>query len=78
MLVQLDARLAKHDYLAGSARGFGDIAVFPFVRQFAGVDPAWFETHAPQKLRRWLDKLISSDLFGRAMVRHPLWMATTN
>src|SRR3546814_5085765 len=37
--------------------------------QFAGVDPVWFETHAPQKLRRWVERLISSDLFGRAMIR---------
>ena len=78
MLLQLDARVADQDYLGGSARGFGDIAIFPFVRQFAGVDPAWFETHAPQKLRRWLERLISSDLFGRAMIRHPLWTAAAN
>src|SRR3546814_12610057 len=60
------------------SRGFGDIAIFPFVRQFAGVDPVWFETHAPQKLRRWVERLISSDLFGRAMIRHPLWIAAAN
>jgi glutathione S-transferase len=78
MLLQLDARFADQDYLGGSARGFSDIAIFPFVRQFAGVDPAWFETHAPQRLRRWLERLISSELFGRAMIRHPLWKAVAN
>ncbi|MBW8296313.1 glutathione S-transferase [Sphingopyxis sp.] len=78
MLLQLDARFADQDYLGGSAPGFGDIAIFPFVRQFAAVDPAWFETHAPQKLRRWLERLISSELFGRAMIRHPLWTAAAN
>jgi glutathione S-transferase len=78
MLLQLDARLADQDYLGGGARGFGDIAIFPFVRQFAGVDQLWFETHAPQKPRRWVERLISSDLFGRAMIRHPLWIAAAN
>lgn len=77
-LFQLDARFTDQDYLGGSARGFGDIAILPFVRQFAGVDPAWFESHAPQKLRRWLERLISSELFGRAMIRHPLWTAVAN
>lgn len=75
MLLQLDARLADRDYLGGGARGLGDIAIFPFVRQFAGVDPGWFETEAPQNLRGWLERLISSDLFERAMVRRTLWTA---
>lgn len=75
MLCRLDAQLAGRDYLSGSARGFGDIAIFPFVRQFAGVDPAWFEAQAPQKLQGWLERLISSDLFERAMIRRTLWTA---
>jgi len=78
MLLRLNAQLAGRDYLGGSARGFGDVAIFPFVRQFAGVDPAWFETHAPQNLRRWLERLISSEVFERAMIRHPLWTDAPN
>lgn len=78
MLCQLDAKLGDRNYLGGSARGFSDIAIFPFVRQFASVDPAWFEAEAPQTLRRWLEGLISSDLFGRAMIRHPLWTAAAS
>lgn len=75
MLVQLDARIGDRNYLGGSTRAFGDIAIFPFVRQFAGVDPAWFETAAPHKLRGWLERLVSSELFERAMARHRLWAA---
>jgi glutathione S-transferase len=75
MLCRLDAQLASRDYLSGNARGFGDIAIFPFVRQFAGVDRAWFEAQAPQKLQGWLERLISSDLFERAMIRRTLWTA---
>lgn len=59
-------------------RGFSDIAIFPFVRQFAGVDPAWFEAQAPQKFQAWLKRLVSSDLFERAMIRRTLWMADEN
>lgn len=75
MLLQLDAQLADRGYLGGNVRGFADIAIFPFVRQFAGVDPAWFEAEAPRNLRGWLDRLISSDVFERAMVRRTLWTA---
>lgn len=75
MLVQLGAQLADRDYLGGSGRGFADIAIFPFVRQFAGVDLPWFEAEAPRNLRCWLDTLVSSDLFERAMVHRMLWRA---
>lgn len=78
MLFQLDARLGGRTYLGGSTRAFGDIAIFPFVRQFAGVDPAWFETEAPHNLRGWLERLIRSDLFERAMVKQTLWAADGN
>ena len=73
MLLQLGAQLADWDYLGGSGRGFADIAIFPFVRQFAGIDVPWFEAEAPRNLKGWLDRLISSDLFERAMVRRTLW-----
>lgn len=76
MLSRLDARLADQDFLGGAARGFADIAVFPFVRQFSGVDPAWFASQAPQNVQRWLAALIASELFERAMARQPLWTET--
>ena len=67
LLVELDARLLDQDYLGGATRGFNDIAVFPFVRQFAGVDAEWFAAHAPRRTREWLASLVASDLFERAM-----------
>jgi len=73
MLAELDARTADHAYLGGATWGFSDVAVFPFVRQFAGVDPPWFEAHAPRRVREWLGALIASDLFARAMVRLAPW-----
>lgn len=70
---RLDVRLAERDYLDGAARGFGDIAIFPFVRQFAGTDPAWFADHAPRRVRDWLAGLVESDLFARAMIKVAPW-----
>lgn len=74
MLIEVDAVLVAQAYLGGGSPGFTDMAVFPFVRQFAGVDRNWFETDAPQGVREWLAALTASDLFERAMVRHPRWL----
>ena len=73
MLTDLGERLGDRDYLGGAARGFSDIAIFPFVRQFAGVDAAWFAEHAPLRVCEWLDGLVASPLFGQAMVKIARW-----
>ena len=73
ILGELDGRLSNQNYLGGATRGFSDIALFPFVRQFAAVDADWFATHAPVAIRKWLATLMACDLFQRAMVRIPLW-----
>lgn len=73
MLWNLDAKLGAGDFLGSARRSLADIAVFPFVRQFAGVDPAWFELKAPPDVQRWLSGMTSSGLFARAMIRRPLW-----
>jgi glutathione S-transferase len=78
ILAELDTRLADLDYLGGAKSGFNDIAIFPFVRQFAGVDAAWFAGCAPQRVREWLAILVASDLYERAMVRIEPWAEARN
>lgn len=73
MLERLEERLGRTAYLCGTACTMADIAIMPFVRQFAAVDPAWFELQPVPALRRWLDRLTGSPLFGRAMTRLPVW-----
>lgn len=73
MLEDLDARLGRSDYLDGAARGFSDIAIFPFVRQFGGTDPLWFDAHAPRRVAEWLRGLIAAPLFEQAMVKFAAW-----
>lgn len=75
MLAELDARLNEGEYLDGETRGFSDIALFPFIRQFAGVDADWFADNAPKRLREWLSILVASELFEQAMVRFEPWVA---
>lgn len=66
-LQKLEALLSQHTFLIGEQLGLADIALLPFIRQFAHVDREWFDTSGYQNLRRWLDNLTGSDLFIRIM-----------
>jgi len=75
---QVDAQLSReqasgNDYLFGPKPGYADVAVFPFVRQFAYVDIEWFKTSAYAPLRFWLDHFLSSTLFQAVMAKYPAW-----
>jgi glutathione S-transferase len=69
----LDARLGAHAWLLGPGCALADVALFPFVRQFAQVDAAWFEASGLDHLRAWLQRLAGSALFESVMAKHPAW-----
>lgn len=71
----LEARLAYAENLCGNAAGLTDVAIFPFVRQFAATDRTWWEAKELPRVRAWLDGHVGSDLFQRAMLRVPPWHA---
>ncbi|MFZ2998599.1 glutathione S-transferase [Sphingobium sp.] len=73
LLQGLDARLRDSDQLCGARRGLTDMAIFPFVRQFAAIDPPWFAAQPVPALRRWLAGHLKSDLFAQAMRRVSPW-----
>ncbi|MCE7795140.1 glutathione S-transferase [Sphingobium sufflavum] len=73
LLADWDARLAATGYLCGPARTLADMAVFPFVRQFAAVDPDWFAAQPLPHVHRWLARHLADPLFGRAMIRLSPW-----
>ena len=72
----LEKRLALSPYLSGDRRGFADIAIFPFVRQFAHADREWFDAQDLPRVQRWLDDLVGSELFAAIMAKHDPWKAT--
>lgn len=87
-LRELDARLARQDQpgtgqagagkigagqLCGAVRGLADMAIMPFVRQFAAVDAAWFASLPLPHLQRWLEGHLGSALFGAVMARFAPW-----
>lgn len=74
MLEALEARLRDQAQLCGARRTLADMAIFPFVRQFAAVEPDWFAAQPWAALRGWLAGHLESELFAQAMVRQPLWV----
>jgi glutathione S-transferase len=73
MLQLLEARLSRAANLAGAARSFSDIAIIPFVRQFANTDRVFFDALRLPGLQQWLASHIASPLFETAMITRPRW-----
>lgn len=74
-LQMLEDRLQVSDCLFGDALSLADIAIFPFIRQFAGVDSAWFNGAPYPRLRSWLEARVQSTLFTYVMQKNPVWIA---
>jgi glutathione S-transferase len=72
-LALLDTLLTRTTYLADAHISLADMAIMPFVRQFASVDPNWFATQPWSALQRWLTSLIASPRFERIMEQVPVW-----
>ena len=72
-LSQLEQRLTQHTYLVTDSISVADIAIFPFIRQFAYVDINWFDSAAYPKLRIWLNGWLKSELFLSVMNKYPHW-----
>lgn len=73
-LQKLESLLSHSIFLLKDQITQADIAIFPFVRQFAGVDAAWFETAPYPKLKAWLKGLVESELFLSIMEKQPTYL----
>jgi len=71
LLLPLNAQLQATGQLGGPAPCAADIAIFPFVRQFAAVDPAGFEQLPLCAIHRWLQSWLAHPLFRAAMAKLP-------
>ncbi len=71
----LEKQLADQAFLCGNICGFTDIAIFPFIRQFAATDREWFDAQNLPHVHRWLADLCGSALFDSVMTRYPQWHA---
>jgi len=70
---RLEDRLSVSDWVGGDAANAVDVALFPFIRQFAGVDPSWWQQAPYPKVRLWLENWLNSALFSAIMAKFPRW-----
>jgi len=72
-LLRLEAMLAHSPFLLGERPTLPDMAIFPFIRQFANVDKQWFDNSPYPFLQTWLAELLGSPLFASVMEKYPQW-----
>ena len=74
-LKALDSVLCKQPYLGGTSPDLADLALWPFVRQFAGVEPQWFWANQYLALQDWLQTFLDSVAFKLIMPKFRAWQA---
>jgi len=72
ILSEYDKQLCNTKYLMQDEISISDIAIFPFIRQFANVDYQWFESNYTH-LTNWLNNISSSSLFKSIMEKYNTW-----
>jgi glutathione S-transferase len=73
MLAPLNTRLADRPFLLRDTASLADMAIAPFIRQFAAVDPAWFDSAPLEPLQAWTKRIVSSELFDSVMSKFTPW-----
>ena len=72
-LKRLDDRLTSRDQLFGARISLADMAIMPFVRQFANAGRAWFDAAPLPHLQRWLAGHLDSARFKAIMPKFSQW-----
>lgn len=76
----LESRLQRHQgggLVAGHIT-LADVAIFPFIRQFAHVDMEWFSHSRYKNLVSWLLNFESGELFLSVMKKYKPWQQERN
>ena len=75
ILSDLNFRLSDRAQLLGERRSMTDIALLPFVRQFASTDRLWFDVQPIPYVQDWLENHLASPLFAAVMGKYAPWAA---
>jgi glutathione S-transferase len=73
-LCTLEPQLGNR-HLFGKQASLADMALLPFVRQFAHTDAAWFAAQPWPHLQAWLAAFEVSRLFASVMGKHQAWLS---
>ncbi|MFN4120238.1 glutathione S-transferase [Acidovorax sp.] len=75
----LEARFSPDQpCLFGTHVALADMAIAPFVRQFAGIDADWWAAQPWPRLQAWLARWQASALFASVMHKLPAWVDGTD
>ena len=69
----IERRLSEHTFVMGDQESVADIAILPFIRQFARVERQWYLQSPYPNVKKWLSAYLQSPLFTKVMAKHPLW-----
>ena len=73
LIQTLEIHLNRAPQLGGEQPGMADAGIFPFVRQFAAVDTAWWASSPWVATRRWHDGWAASALMAACMHKLSPW-----
>ena len=76
-LAQLETRL-EGGWLFGAQASVADMALLPFIRQFAHTDADWFATQPWPRLQAWLANFEASALYTSVMEKHAPWQPASD
>jgi glutathione S-transferase len=76
-LEAINARLSVRPHLFGAHAALADMAIAPFVRQFAGIDASWWDAQPWPHLQAWLAAWNASALLASVMHKLPAWVDGT-
>ena len=69
----LEQRLSTHNYIIDDEESMADIALLPFIRQFAKVERQWYLQSEYLNVKKWLNQYLQSPMFNKVMKKYPLW-----
>lgn len=72
-LVELNDIIGDKPYLYKDTPSLADMAILPFVRQFANINKARFDDEVCENTRRWLEAFLISNQFQSIMTKYPVW-----
>ena len=72
-LARLEEKLGEQPWLYGDTPSFVDIAIGPFIRQFANADRPWFDSTPYVRLQAWLTRFLALPVFTDVMAKYPPW-----
>ena len=71
-LIKLE-NIMDNNYLFGNDPSLADMAILPFVRQFANTDFEWFEKQNWPNVKKWLNTFICSEIFNLIQIKYDKW-----